>query len=77
MELWTENNVGRAVLTLYDVCVLCQRMVGTLSERMVGTLSERMVGTLSERNVFLCGLQISLKISSHRYKREEGVWAHA
>ena len=27
--------------------------------------------------VFLCGFKISLKISSHRYKREEVVWAHA
>ena len=27
--------------------------------------------------VFLCGLQISLKISSHQYKREEVVWVHA
>ena len=27
--------------------------------------------------VFSCGLQISSKISSHRYAREELVWAHA
>ena len=27
-------------------------------------------------NVFLRGLQISLKISSHQYEKEEVVWAH-
>ena len=37
-------------------------------------VSMKMNGNRIE-NVFLCSLQISLKISSHQYKREEVVWA--
>ena len=44
--------------------------------KIIGGMFYYVLLCLGEKCI-LCGLQISLKISSHQYKREEVVWAHA